>query len=139
MVDPTETAPLITSAFGIWGDELDPAECTLATGLTPTEFEIKGQSRPGGRPPVPVTNWGITLEKRRYYSLDEALSELLDLLWPQREKVMEFIASHPVSAVFSANVTIHQDRPEYNLSPHTLQRLAYFKVEFCLDIFDYRD
>ncbi len=139
MVDPAETAPLITSAFGIWGDELDPAECTLATGLTPTELEIKGQPRPGGRPPVPVTNWGITLEKRRLYSLDKALSELLDLLWPQREKMLEFIASHSVSAIFSANVTIYQDRPEYNLSPDTLQRLAYFKVEFCLDIFDYRD
>ena len=52
--------PLITSAFGIWGDEFDPAECTRRMGLTPTEVEIKGQPRPEGRRPAPVTNWGIT-------------------------------------------------------------------------------
>jgi len=135
----SDTSPLITSVFGIWGDQLNPAECTRAIGLTPTEVEIKGQDRPEGRPPVPVTHWGITLEKRRSYSIEEPLSELLDLLWPQRERVVEFITSHPVSAAFSTNITINNDRPEYCLSPKTLQRLAYFKVEYCLDIFDYSD
>lgn len=135
----SDTSPLITSAFGIWGDQLDPVECTRAIGLTPTEVEIKGQSRPEGRPPVPVTHWGITLEKRISYSIEEPLSELLDLLWPQRERVVEFITSHPVSAIICTNITINKDRPEYCLSPETLQRLAYFKVEYCLDIFDYSD
>jgi hypothetical protein len=73
---------------------------------------------------VPVTNWGITIEKRRSYSIDEALTELLDILWPQRKKIMEFLSSNPVSAIFCTNVTINEERPEYCLLPETLQRLA---------------
>ncbi len=88
---------------------------------------------------MPVTNWGITIEKRRVFSIDEALVELLNILWPQRAKILEFLSTHHLSATFCTNVTIYEGRPEYCLSPETLQRLAYFKTEYCLDIFDYSE
>ena len=135
----SDAAPLITTAFGIWGDQLDPTECTRITGLEPTEVEIKGQPRPGGRPPVPVTNWGITLEKRRSFSIDQPLVELLDLLWPRRSNLLEFLSTHDVSSIFFSTITIYEERPEYCLSPDTLRRLSYFKTQYCLDIFNYSE
>jgi hypothetical protein len=50
---------------------------------------------------------------------------------------MEFLSAHPVPTIFCTNVTILGDRPEYCLSPGTLARLAYFRIEYCIDIFDY--
>lgn len=135
----TDPRPSINTFFEIAGDDLDPEECTRRIGLTPTEAEISGRSRPGGRLPVRVTHWTIKLEKRRVYTIDEPLTELLDILWPKRSKIMTFLLSQPFPATFGTNVTIYEDRPEYCLSPETIQRLAYFKSEYCLDIFDYRD
>ncbi len=121
------------------GDGLDPDECTRLTGLSPTKVEVKGQLRPAGRPPVRVTTWGISIEKTNSYSIDEVLTELIDLIWPQREAIIEYLANHPVSAIFAVNATLYKERPEYCLGGETLRRLAYFGVDFCLDIFDYRE
>jgi hypothetical protein len=137
MTPPPDPRPSITTFFGIWGDHLNPDECTRVIGLLPTEVELKGQARPQGRPQVPVTSWTIKIEKLKSHSIDQPLAKLLSIVWPQRSQILRFIALGSVSAVFGTNVTIYEERPEYCLSPTTLRRLAYFKVEYCLDIFDY--
>lgn len=135
----SELSTKINAGLGIWGDDLDPDECTRFTGVSPTKVEIKGQLRPEGRPPVRVTTWGISIERKNSYSIDEVLTELLDLIWPQREAIIEYLAQHSVSAIFAVNVTLWKERPEYCLGAETLRRLAHFGVEYCLDIFDYRE
>ena len=128
--------PVISTDFGIWGDLLDLSECTRQIGLAPTTEETKGQARPNGRPPARETYWGIATQKRRLLSIDDSLVELIEILWPHRFEIVEFLSSKPHSASFETKVTIYAERPEYCLSAQTLQRLSFFGIEYCLDIFD---
>jgi hypothetical protein len=129
----------VRASFSIFGEGLNPADCTLALGLEPTTAERKGDSRPNGRPVVRESRWAVETDRRRVYTVNEPLVELLDKLWPCRHKIVRLLEKPQVSAIFSVSVTIHDERPEYCFPPATLQRLAEIGAELCLDIYDYSD
>ena len=85
---------------------------------------------------MPQTFWLLAVEKNTF-AIDEVLAELLELLWSRREAVRALGGTRGCSAGFVVNVTIHENRPEYCLSPATLTKLAFFGFELCIDIFDY--
>ena len=132
---PTDEAPLIEASFIISGEGFDPHACAAKFGLEPTEVTVRGEPRPGKRPNAPSTSWSIDI-RRRAYSIDEVVKEVLDTLWSRRESIKDFTQSASLKITFNSNVKIFAERPLYCLSPATLERMAYFQAEFCLDIFD---
>jgi len=128
-------APLIASAFVVSGKDFDPHCCTTAFGLRPTEVTVRGELRPGKRPRAPSNSWYIEVQ-RDAYSIDDVLKEVLDIVWPKREAIKVFTESASLRTTFVVDVKIYCERPEYSLSPATIERMAYFQAEFGLDIFD---
>lgn len=141
--DSFDVAPYISSIFVITGMELRPNECTTALNLIPTDFcaeaKLTGLMMPSGEPFRRKPFWSIDFVKQRSYSVDDELNRLIDVLWPRRREIVRFLKTTSNEAAFVTNVTIYHDRPRYELSPRTLQRLAYFGCEWGLDIFDFRE
>ena len=91
--------PLISSYFAISGKDLKPEFCTSFIGLTPSNF--------GYLKAVDKYFWDILIDKKPCYCIDEAINEIIDILWPKRHKIKKFLNTHNVSAALGSNVTIH--------------------------------
>jgi len=132
------SSPRITTTFVITGEDLDPADCTRRIGLEPTDVcvepKVTGKLVPSGEPYVRKPYWSVELKKQSSYSTDAELKKLLDLLWPKRAPIVAYLKATGYEATFVSSVTIEEDRPLYELSAETLKRLAYFNVEWGLDI-----
>jgi hypothetical protein len=136
-----ETRPLITSFFAIGDINLDPDECTRLVGLNPTTTSqaIPKGFLPNGKVRIKDATWSIRFDKEPVWGIDEGLHRILDILWPQRDRVVEFLGTTGFSALFGTNVTIHASRPLYSLSPKTIRRMSFFGLEYLFDIFDYSE
>ena len=133
-----DSRPLISSHFSIHGETLDPQDCTKTIGIIPTFAGRKGtKRRPGSLVALQTSIWTVSFSKEPSYSTDEEISRLIDLLWPHRLKVREYLSSTGFEAGFGNSVTIYEDRPLYSLSSSTIQRIAVFGVDYGLDVFDY--
>ena len=131
--------PVITTVFAVLGDDrFDPTLCTNAFSLTPTKVLIKGESRPYPRPPVPKSEWRLEIE-RHTLDLNEAVAALLDVLWPRRERILDYISSHGLKTDITCNIRILSERPFYCLNRDTIEKLAFLRAEFGLDIFDFSE
>jgi hypothetical protein len=84
-------------------------------------------------------SWLIRKSGRPFYSTDEAVNEILDAIWPARKAIREFAKLNAVDVGINCNVTIYEDRPAYELSTNTIDRLAQIGCGFGLDIFDYSE
>jgi len=134
-----ETRPLITNFFAITDMALDPGECTRIFGINPTVTREATVEVPfPGRPPIEAS-WSIRFDKEPSWEIEEGLRKILNIIWPQRDKIVEFLSTTGFSALFGTNVTIHASRPLYVLSPQTLEGMSYFGAEYGLDIFDYSE
>jgi len=132
---PANKDPLIAAAFIISGSGFDPHTCAGVFGLEPTAVTVRGEQRPGRRPRAPTTSWCVEV-RRHAQSIDEVLAEVLDTIWPRRDAIKDLTQSASLRITFTVHVKVFAERPMYCLSPATVERIAHFEGEFCLDIFD---
>ena len=137
--DPTTVAPLLTTDFCISGWDFDPAICTTALGMEPSQVWRQTNKYILGQTRLPNICWSVGFTKRPLYSVSEAVDEVLDVIWSKRESIKQFSISEEFQVSIVCNVTIEDDRPVYDLSLKTIQCLAELGCDFCLDIFDYSD
>ena len=131
-------APLITSRFCINGRDFDTAGCTAAIGITPTRIWRQQNAKIAtDHPEIPTINWIIEVKDRRLHSTDDALIELFTIVWPARERIQAFLLSSGLHGSFVSLVTIHHEKPLYELQPETLSKLAWFGCEYGIDIYDH--
>jgi hypothetical protein len=137
----TERRVLVTTSFEIEGDPLDIEACTQAVGLPPTRFSERprqtGTSQPSGTPYAPTPFWSLEFGKEPADTIDDGLARILALLWDRRNEIRRFVETRELTASFTSTVSIYQDRPALELSAKTLERLAFFKVDYGLDVLDY--
>src|SRR5437773_10682014 len=87
-----DTRPSITTSFVISGDNLDPDVCTKVISLTPTEMRVKSKTkRANGTVYRASASWSLDCEKRRIYSIEDVLLELLQMLWLHRTKILAYL------------------------------------------------
>lgn len=132
----SDSLPVIRAIFSLTGDALDFEELDRLLPVPPSQRGRKGDVQESGWPAVPETFWSYE-HRAPADSIDDVLSSLLDRLEPCRDGISQLLRRTGIGAGFLINVTISEDRPLYCLSPLTLQRLAKYEVEVCLDIFDY--
>ncbi len=132
-------SPLITVRFVIGGRDFDPNDVSRAIGLEPTRVWHATHKAVINDTRFNTVSWCIGYEKLPLYSTDEAVKQVLKLIWPHREPIGRYLRHGKVSATLVCNVTIWEDRPVYELSADTMQRLSALGCEFVLDIFDYSD
>ncbi len=135
----TDTAPSLSTHFVISGRDFDPDQCSEALGLKPSNVWRQKLEHLRARDDLANTEWQIGFNKRPLYSVNEAVIEVLDLIWLARDRIRVFISESDLKAALVCSVTIQADRPEYCLSPVAMEKLAALNCEFCLDIYDYSD
>lgn len=140
------TAPRISASLCLSGMDFSPKDFFASVGLRATdecaEAKVTGTVAETGEPFVRSPYWTYGLRKLPLYSLSDALERLLDEVYVYREAILNYLEERKgkdIRASFIATVTMHKDRPLFDLGPNVLQRLAAFGFEFSLDIFDYRD
>ena len=130
-------SPLISAEISVSGQSFDPSVCTTAVGITPTRVWRQTREWLLDRPDLPNVSWLVSVEKVASYSTDETARMVLDIVWPRRKQLKRFVADHDVHLELTCSVTIHEDRPLYELSVGTMKRLVFLGADFGLDIFDY--
>ena len=134
-----DTAPKISISFVISGRDFDPNICSVALGLQPSNVWRQQREHLKDRIDLPNVEWQLGFDGRALYSLDEAAAEVVDLIWPARERIRAFISQSGLRATLACSVRIDADRPEYCLSSEVMRKLGWLDCKFCLDIFDYSD
>lgn len=135
----TDSRPLITTAFSLDGEDLDPSVCTREIGLEPTHAGRKGEKLRSTSHVALLTGvWTISV-KQRSLDTSEGLEELLDILWPHRFALRQFLRKTLWEAAFSTSMTIREERPLYHLSAGVIHRISFFRVSYGMDIIDLSD
>ena len=83
--------------------------------------------------------WSFGVEKVAGYSTDPVVGQVLDSVWPRRDSIAKFADDHKLSISICCNITIHVDRPVYELSPDNVKRMSDLKAQFLMDINDYSE
>lgn len=131
------SSPLITAKFWIGGKDLDISEITQVIGVEPSGVWYQRRPELRERRDLDDSGWYVGFENRALYDTDEAVRNVLETIWPVRDKVRSYLDIGKGRASMLVNVTIHEERPIYGLSADTMERLAYLRCEFCMDLFDY--
>jgi len=135
----TSVPPILSVFMIVGGDNLDIEECTRAIGIEPTEVWCQTKSKLPDLPGVEKRQWIFGIEKKECYSVSEMLDELMEVLWPLNERIINYLNDREISCSFVCNVTIYEDRPLYSLSPGVMEKMASLGAEFLMDIFDYSE
>jgi hypothetical protein len=112
------SSPTISTYFYIAGWDLDPAACTSAIGLEPSEIWRQKREELKRRDDLPSVSWNIGHERRESHSVSEAVDTVLDLVWPARDRVKAFVLGKGLEVGVACTGTIQRDRPVYDLSPN---------------------
>jgi hypothetical protein len=129
-----DSLPVAATGLSIEGETLDAERLVLSLALPKTiEVKLAGRSRRS----VPAVV--IELGKRRPFTIDQCVSELLDILWPHRELISRALAEAAATGALMLSVWIHKERPVYSLSADSLQRLAELGVAYQLEVYDSRE
>lgn len=135
--------PFLTTSTWIGGEGFDLVAWKACVKNLPFELLNNGKEKPidfsstlGEFPPGP--SWNMT-QTSRYYSTDEAICEILNPIWVQREAVHEYLIKRPgVMGNVRCRVEIVEDRTVYELLPATIQQCAYFGWSVRFDILNYK-
>jgi hypothetical protein len=129
--------PSMNVAFVIAGRDIDPDDVTRTVGLEPSRLWHATNKTVLNDPRMSTVNWIVERCKVTFYEVDEAVRQVLDIVWPHREGILRYQLGSKASASLMCSVTIREDRPVYALSAETMSRLATLRCEFSLDIYDY--
>jgi hypothetical protein len=132
-------APTITASFVIGSNELDPEMCTRELGLEPTEIWRQERTHLLSISEVPNTQWIISTGKITSDCVELPLAKLLEVIWPQRDQIVQFLAENQAECFVSCDVTITCDRPLFEVSVDSLLKMGTIGASFRMDIFDYTD
>ena len=130
-------APEITCSFTIRANDLDVDGSSRYLGLEPDTVWRQRHEGLKSHPELPDTAWILESKSESLRSTSEVMGLLLGRIWPERETIREFLAEKGLRADFTCTVKIWEDRPLYDLKPEILQKLAWFGLEYVLDIYDY--
>ena len=131
---------LISSSFSISSPSMDPEECTDFLEIQPSSTGKKGHKRtPQSYGQLITSFWSIGPHKEPGDDIDEGMQKVLQIVWPAKERIGEYLKTRSYHASFGTTVNIYESRPLYRLRPETLQKMAFFGVEYIFDIHDYSD
>lgn len=131
------SSPQISAFFNVSGLDWDPQECTDATNLQATKVWNQPERLVSGG--KRRSEWSVGFRRRDFDNVNDAIAEVLNLVWDRRTDLKEFADQRGYSLSVTCHVTIWKERPEFSLSAEVIRRLAWFGCEFLMDIFDYSD
>jgi Domain of unknown function (DUF4279) len=129
--------PRMVAVFVVSEMTFHPGECTRLFEVQPSEVLVEGATRPGGRPPVPKSEWVVRTAKARFDSTDVPLQLLLEVIWPKRKQIRNFAVEKKLSVEFVLNITggLGKRNFLYELSSRTVEQIRYFRAPLFMDVY----
>ena len=125
--------PEISVWFVLSGENLDPDLCTETLGIKPDKVWTQPAITAGTQPPR--REWNIGFRRHEHNDIGEAIELVLARVWDKRDLLASLVAEKGYRVTVACNVTLWKDRPLYELTENTIQRLAALGASFGLDIF----
>lgn len=128
--------PVIVCRFVLFSEEVfDPNEITNLVEIAPTSTAIKGVTRKRyGKGTLGETCWEIRKKCRTHY-IDEAICEVLDFVWPRREKILECVRSMHLSSKLFCVIESDFREIGFWFGRDLIKRLAEMNLELDLDVY----
>lgn len=128
--------PYITASLVIEQNGLDTNLCTISLGLEPTSVWRLRDKSLADHHEIYDTNWILELPERESYNVDDTVKELINLLWPHRNRLLSFLESSGAEASVICNIRlgIHGERPVYELRNDTIRKLGELQCHFMYNI-----
>jgi hypothetical protein len=130
----------ITTTLSIGGQDFDPDQLTQITGHSPSNIwraKIQGVK---DNPAFNQIEWSYSQARKPHWSIDDAISEILDVFKERRESILAFARQHECSLHIS--IQLHGDSTVivYRIERETVELLAAFRcsMSFVID-FDFID
>ncbi len=126
----------ISASITISGDSLDFGQCSKALGVQPSSVFERPYDYDSAM--VGARQWSLATEKSELESVDDAIDGLLKLI-PSVSKVSEFLEDGGYDLEIACSVDVYEDRPLYELSKETIEKLFCLKARFSMDIHDFTE
>jgi hypothetical protein len=133
--------PVMRCRFTVVGDEaFDPHEITRRTGLRPNGgVWRKGEPRVlrTGRvlPDRTHSHWGIVSATVSALDLPQLLSDILDVVEPHRETILDIAAGCGAELEVSLHIFMTHQTPIGTVPLATLRRIVAFNADFDWDLY----
>ncbi len=131
--------PEISVFFVLAGDDFDTDACNLAVGVTATELWRQKRPELRDKPYLKNMNWAYGVKHVTSFTTNDVVESVVSKVWPQRADILEFAELNQLTTSLCCNVTIHEQRPVYELLPETMRQLADLNAEFLMDVMDYSE
>lgn len=131
-----ENTPTITTALSIGGHEFNPHELTSLVGVEPTR--IWAQQREWIKvthPNINTIEWVYKLEKQRKWSLGEAIDEILDIVWDNKEQIRQFLSDKGLRMHIDCRPFGDASVLEYIIQPEAMEKMAFFGASLSLAVY----
>jgi hypothetical protein len=114
----------ISLHFGIGGSEFDPEELSQLLQLEPSEVWRQKNPRLQNRNDLAKIEWRYDLLRRRHWSIDDAIREVLDIFGPRCEKIKAFASRHNCKVHLRLRLHADETVVVYEISAKTMESLA---------------
>ena len=127
--------PAILTRFAINTRDVVPELASQHIGLEPSRVLKKGEPRTPPRPPVAESSWMIESPRRHLYSLDESMTQVLNIVWPKRREITSFCNKHNLQCLFVTVVWADAEhRPIYELSRQSFKKISALHASWIMDL-----
>lgn len=120
----------------ISGDSLDFDQCSEAIGLQPSSVFERPYHYDSSM--VGARQWSLVTDKSELESVDDAIAGLLKLV-PSVSKIVKFLAEGGYDLEIGCSIDVYEDRPLYELSNDTIEKLFSLKARFSMEIHDFSE
>jgi hypothetical protein len=131
--------PLISTSFTVGGDEFDASEFSNLIETQPIKIWRQKREDLRNRPDLHNFEWIYEINKKPLWSMGETITEVLEIFWPKRNKIISFCEKNKLSTSIDCSIYIEgpiEDlNPEFCLYPNLIQKLADLKAEFGMFIY----
>lgn len=126
----------IKTGLMIAGDHLDFDDFSAYVGLQPTYTKVRRSDR--GQV-YPKFKWFIDTGYAECVSVDEKFQDLFAIISGHEEKINDYCMRKGLEVYGKCNIKIYDDRPLYELSSSTIQKLVALNAKFEMEIFDFQE
>ena len=128
-------SPRIKCSLVLRGRNLDFEDCSAFIGTAPTKTWQQRNIRLKGTE-LDAKEWILGFPKTVFYSLNDALQKLREIIGPYEARIDEYVQKHQLQkgVVCLVDYKDGGERPLLDLEPETLQWLAQLKAPLHLDI-----
>ena len=132
----SDDCPRISVSLVVGGDDFDTAQLSHVLSINPTRVWSQKIPHLRERGDLPNCEWEYKIERAQHWSIDEAIQQVLDVVWTKRNALCQFAEENKLSTAIVCYVFNETTDPEYTITLSTLKRIVELGAEFSMQLDD---